>query len=274
VFFLPIIASAYAFRAYTLAHAKQMEQLESLVKERTQALENVNVALQDLHKEKDAFLAVLTHDMRTPLQSIMGYATFLLEKPDLPLERRSHMARIILRNQENLTQMVSNILDIEKLQSGNQIDLKRDNFDMSALLLEIKEVLATSAEDKAILLHFNTPPHPLIIHADQDKMKRVFTNLVSNAIKYTPEGGEVWVRAEMDGTDCLVSVRDTGYGIPAEALPTIFERFKRVREHQQVAVGTGLGLAIVKSLTEAHGGTVTVESVVKKGSVFRVKVPA
>lgn len=272
IFFLPIVLSAYSFRLYVSKTRLQMEQLEDLVVLRTKDLEETNQELEQVSKDKDAFLAVLTHDMRTPLTSIKGYASILRDR-DLAREQQVQIAKIILRSEENLLEIVNNILDIEKLQSGTPILLERSSFDLSLVVRTTAESIASLAMEKNITLHQEEVPQPITIKADEKKIERILLNLISNAIKYTPESGTVTIETGMKGRYAYFKVQDTGYGIPEDELPHIFDRFRRVKGHESKAVGTGLGLAIVKSLVEAHDGEISVTSQVDAGSTFTVKLP-
>jgi signal transduction histidine kinase len=272
IFFLPIVLSAYSFRVYVSKTRLQMEQLEELVDLRTKDLEETNHELEQVSKDKDAFLAVLTHDMRTPLTSIKGYSSILRDR-ELAREQQVQIAKIILRSEENLLEIVNNILDIEKLQSGSPILLEQSSFDLALLVRTTTESIAALAMEKNITLHQEEVPQPVVITADEKQIERVLLNLISNAIKYTPEGGTVNIETGMKGRHAFVSIKDNGYGIPEDELPHIFDRFRRVKGHQSKAVGTGLGLAIVKSLVEAHNGEISVTSSVDVGSTFTIRLP-
>lgn len=274
IFFLPVFLSAYAFRMYILRTRAHLEQLEELVAERTRELVKANDSLEEVNKQKDAFLAVLTHDMRSPLTNIHGYASLLRDHPELPVEKRTHMAQVILRNERALLEIVNNILDIEHLESGASLMLERQNFDLIELVGELVVSSLVPAQEKQIELKHESGDTPIFVHADKPKVARILQNLISNAIKYTPEKGCVAVRAMMNGQFVKVEVEDTGYGIPAGELPHIFNRYSRVAKHRDKAVGTGLGLAIVKSLVEAHEGQIEVASEEGAGSKFTVKLPA
>ena len=272
VFFLPIILSAYAYRYIVWKTKRQMEELEELVSLRTQALANANDELMDLQKEKDAFLAVLTHDMRTPLTSIQGYASILSTQP-LSAEQRSHMAKVILRNGETLLDIVNNMLEIEQMKTTASLVLECSKFDLMQVVDRALEATQTQAMDKSIELKCDLLDVPLFVYADEKKIERILLNLASNAIKYTPREGHVMVTAKANGRYAIVDVIDDGYGIPEDELPYIFESYRRVQGHKQIAVGTGLGLAIVKSLIEAHGGQISVQSQIDVGSTFSIKIP-
>lgn len=273
IFILPIVLSAYTFRLTVNNTKKQMETLEEQVAVRTHALADANEKLEELHKEKNAFLAVLTHDMRTPLTSIKGYASILRDR-DLPRNQQEKIARVILHSQDTLLDIVNNILELEKLESGKApILLESTNFDLALLTKVSADSLKAQAVEKNISLEYDTVPSPIMLTADMNKIQRVILNLISNAIKYTPENGRVQVRAYANGRNALVEVQDTGYGIPEDELPTIFDRYSRVQGHRHLAIGTGLGLAIVKSLVDAHHGKITVTSKENEGSTFTVKLP-
>ena len=272
IFVLPIILSAYSFRVTVNNAKKQMVELEEMVTLRTQALADANYKLETLHKEKDSFLAVLTHDMRTPLTSIRGYGSILRDR-DLTREQQSKIAKVILNSQDTLLEIVNNILELEKLQSGTPILLESSNFDLALLIKNTAESLETQALEKQITLNYDQIPSPIMVTADMGKIRRVILNLISNALKYTPEAGLVSVRTEVNGRFATFQVEDNGYGIPTDELPYIFDRYSRVKGHRHLAIGTGLGLAIVKSLIEAHNGEISVESEEGVGSTFTFKLP-
>jgi signal transduction histidine kinase len=145
---------------------------------------------------------------------------------------------------------------------------------LQEVIQRVVELMKSEAENKKIDLHFSSPPKISLIHADRNSMEGIFTNLISNAIKYTPEGGKVWVHLGEEGGFVRANVSDTGIGIKREDLPRIFDRFYRVKttETRQI-VGTGLGLSIVKSIVDAHLGSITVESEEGGGTTFTVSFP-
>ncbi len=273
IFILPIILSAYTFRLTVNNTEKQMTQLEEMVALRTQELEEANEELTALHEEKNAFLAVLTHDMRTPLTSIKGYSSILRDR-ELERAQQVKIATVILNSQETLLDIVNNILDLEKMNSGNApVLLEVTSFDLALLTKTAAESLQAPALEKKISLTYDDVPSPIMVQADMSKIQRVLLNLISNAVKYTPEEGDVCVSTTVNGRYAYVEIKDTGYGIPEDELPHIFDRYSRVKGHQHLAIGTGLGLAIVQSLIEAHNGEISVTSKVDEGSTFTVKLP-
>ncbi|MCA9930634.1 MAG: HAMP domain-containing histidine kinase [Anaerolineales bacterium] len=307
IFFLPIVLSSYSFRLTVNNTKKQMAKLEEMVASRTvdlaeaneqlgksyQQLEKINYQLEDTNKQleatnselavayeeveslsrdKDAFLAVLTHDMRTPLTSIKGYSSILRDR-ELEREQQIKIAKVIMHSQDTLLDIVNNILEIEKLQSGVPILLEYAQVDLALITQRVVETIAAPAREKRIQLKYEQVPTPIMVTADESKIERVITNLASNAVKYTPEEGCVTIDVRTNGRFAVFSVQDNGYGIPSDELPHIFDRYSRVKGHQHLAVGTGLGLAIVKSLVEAHEGEIFVTSEENVGSTFTVKLP-
>ena len=265
-FFLPIVLSSFAFRLYVREMQGHMDNLEHIIADRTHEL-------RKLMKERDAFLAVLTHDMKTPLTSISLYADILLRKPEIILEK-PEIAMIFKRNQKALLEIVENILDLEKLQTDEGLQLTKDQLLINQMIGEIVESLEPMAFEKTIRLVFDQPLKPLYVCGDAQQLRRIFQNLLSNAVKYTPEGGEVRIEVSDQWEQIQIVFRDNGIGIPAEDLPYIFDRFRRVKKHEHQAVGTGLGLAIAKALVEAHDGQIEVDSAEGVGSTFSIVLPA
>jgi signal transduction histidine kinase len=265
IFFLPIALSAYAFRLYVGQMQAHMDNLEQIVQARTKDL-------AELNRQKDAFLAVLTHDMMTPLASIQLCAEELQVDPSAAAEN-PHLITMMLRSQKMLFRMVRDILDLEKLQSGGFLSTQKAPCDLAQLLTQVVEIVQPEAAVRNIALVTRLTTQPLVIHADRQQMERIFMNLIGNAIKYTPSNGKVEIQAQMNPEHVAIDIKDNGYGIPNEELPFIFERFRRVEQLKDKAVGTGLGLAITQGLVKEHQGIITVQSEVGKGSIFTVRLP-
>lgn len=284
IFFLPVLLSAFSFRLYVRRTNEEKKKLEEMVLLRTQDLANANERLASaneelgaLHEEKDGFLAVLSHDMRSPLTNIHGYITMLMGRPDMPSKERERILNVVLRNEQALLEIVNNILELRQLQMGGTIILEQRPFNLGLLAIEIVENTRGQAIENNIELTYDVNTdgdlQRYFANVDKEKIKRVIQNLVSNAIKYTGSDGQVVIRVIGSDHNVSIEVEDTGYGIPEEDLPRIFESFHRVRTHQTLAIGTGLGLSIVQMLLEAHKGKISVVSEVGKGSKFTVTLP-
>jgi signal transduction histidine kinase len=210
--------------------------------------------------------------MMTPLTSIRLCAEELQADPTSAADNPS-LITFLLRSQRTLFTIVRNILDVEKLQAGGSLSSKKTICDVGQILTHVVEILQNEAEEKRVALHYTIPDRALLVYADRNQLERILMNLLANAVKYTPQGGSVTVVAEQKEEKVVISFTDKGYGIPAEEIPYIFDRFRRVEQHKDKASGTGLGLAITKALVEEHGGAITVDSMVGKGSTFTVSLP-
>ncbi len=265
VFFLPLVLSAYAFRLYVSQMQTHMDNLEGIVAERTEAL-------QKLMQEKDAFLAVLSHDMKSPITTTHLYASMLKEHPHI-LAKKPHIIDSVLRSQETLLDIVNNILDLEKLKDHGQVPIEKETFDFVLVAQKVVEMIQIQADAKRIELQTMGFEMHIFVYADQHHMERILSNLLTNAVKYTPANGTITLKLEPRKDELCVQISDSGYGIPSEDIPFVFDRFRRVSSHQKLAAGTGLGLAITKALVEAHGGYVEVTSLKEEGSTFTTHLP-
>ena len=222
--------------------------------------------LKELDKMKSDFVATITHDLRSPLTSIQGLIQLLPQVGELNQEQEEFTERA-MKNVEHMQALISSLLDIGRIEAG--VDMEMGPIHLDVLIEELLRNLQGAAQDKELTLEAILPHDLSVVEGNRTRLVQVITNLVDNAIKYTPKGGNVKVSAEEDEDQITVYVTDTGVGIPASAKPNIFDKFYRVqgaatREFE----GAGLGLATVKSIVERHGGQVHVESRVGHGSTF------
>jgi PAS domain S-box-containing protein len=239
----------------------------------TRELEVRNERLLELDGLKDEFVALVSHELRTPLTSIRGYLELVLdgEAGDVTDEQREFLG-IVERNANRLLDLVGDLLFLAQIEAG-KLSLEVGAVDLAAVAAESVETARPLAEDKEIMLTLATSSLPLLA-GDGARLTQLLDNLVSNAIKFTPEGGRVDVRASSSRGNAILEVRDTGMGIPAEEQEHVFERFFRTsRATEQAIQGTGLGLAISKAIVQAHGGRITLASSEGKGATFRVTIP-
>ena len=226
----------------------------------------------ELQQTKNDVMALVSHEMRTPLTAIQGMSE-LLAQFELDPERSREMSIAIHDEAKRLTHMISEYLDITRLESGTTV-LRRSAVRIEALVERTLLMLDPLAAERGIRLtrHLDSSVPPVL--ADADLLSRAISNLVSNAVKYSPPKTEVVISARNAANGVSIEVADQGYGIPEDSVNRVFEKFYRVPRVQDVDVpGTGLGLALVREIAELHGGSVAVRSSVGAGSVFTLWVP-
>ncbi|MBI4605927.1 MAG: response regulator [Planctomycetes bacterium] len=225
----------------------------------------------EVDRLKDELVSTVSHELRTPLTSLQGFAEILLQR-SLPPERQREFLTIIHGEAVRLSHLVNDFLDLQRIESGRQTyDFKM--VELPALVEEALAPLRQGAKERS--LRTELPGGLPRVWADPDRLRQVVTNLVSNAIKFSPGGGEVTIGARKEGDTVVVWVADQGVGIPRDALPRLFTKFYRVEDEATRGVGgTGLGLAIAKEIVEAHHGRIGVESEPGRGSTFSFSLQA
>jgi len=238
------------------------------------AFNDMTEQVQQTHQAQNDFLANVTHELRTPLTSIQGFSQAIMDGTATDPAMIQRSATIIHDESARLTRMVSDLLDLAKIQSGH-LQMRRNVVETNQLLQTIGESLQFKAQAEKVNLDVSINTF-VRIAGDGDRLAQVFTNLVDNAIKHTPEGGQVWFKAEQSDNGILVTVQDTGEGIPEDDVPRIFERFYQVDKsrHRKTSHNSiGLGLAITKEIIDAHHGRIWVESQPGVGTCFSVWLP-
>ena len=277
--FVCLAAAALIFRGYlikvklneTLAKTNgELKRLNVELGEKNEELKRLNEEVLELTHSRLVFFTNISHELRTPLTLIADPVEMLLEDTGIKGKSRE-LLKMVQRNALALQQLVSNILDFRKIQNG-KMELKLYRFDIVKTLTMWVGDFQPTAERKQIRLHLDVDDlkgsHEMI--ADQEKISRIVFNLLSNALKYTPAGGEIFVSLKDEGANLRLDVRDTGKGISQDEADKIFERFFQAKG---AASGTGIGLALVKSFVELHHGEARVESEPGKGSDFIVVIP-
>lgn len=272
------------------------KDLENKVMDRTEELARVNASLRTVATERetllrseqsarreaeianrlrDEFMAAVSHELKTPLNSILGWAR-MLRAGDLDEGQVKKALGTIIKNSETQNRLIEDLLDVARIISGKLV-LECDPIDPVEVLHDAVQTVKPSAQAKRLEITEVVDPgaESTIIHGDRSRLIQVFTNLLMNAVKFTPEDGRIETSVAMDGADLLITVKDNGIGISPEFLPAVFERFRQDRSVTTRNGGLGLGLAIVRQLVEMHGGEVSVDSEGQgKGSTFTVRLPA
>ncbi len=229
--------------------------------------------IEKLSELKSDFVSQVSHELRTPLTSIKGATKLILRGSTGPInEKQTKLLKIMNEDTDRLINLISDLLDISKLESG-KIKMKREDFDLSTVLHQCVETIQSIAKDKnhKVFEKFNSS---LKVNADKDRIKQVVINLLSNAIKFTPAEGQIEIFARQVNGLSEVCVKDSGMGVPKEFQAKLFEKFQRADNSMTAEVqGTGLGLAISKKIVEDHGGKIWVESEENKGSSFFFTLP-
>ncbi|MBW4900747.1 substrate-binding domain-containing protein [Prevotella melaninogenica] len=222
---------------------------------------------EEANKAKLQFFTNISHELRTPLTLIADPVNYIIHDDNLNSQQRS-MLQIVQRNVLVLTQLVSEILDFRKVQNG-KMELRLSDFNLAESMKQWIMLFSVSAQKKHIAISMDAPD-TIMLRADQDKIERICYNLLSNALKYTSEGGEISLTAKEENGRVMISVADNGCGISSDELPYIFDRFYQAKNAGR---GTGIGLAIVKAFTELHHGEVSATSIEGKGSTFTIHIP-
>jgi signal transduction histidine kinase len=278
---LHLLTTIASHVAVAIDNARTYQDLETLaagleqrVQDRTQELQSANNRLQELDHLKSAFVSIVSHELRTPMTSIKGLIENMMDGLTGELtERQTFYLSRVRHNIERLTRMINDLLDLSRIEEG-RMELETTTVNVGSIAREVFELLQPMAEEQSLTFVTNIiDPLPLI-QGDRDKLIQIFTNLINNALKFTPPSGTVTVEVKHHTDGYIhVCVTDTGCGIPLDELQMVFERFYRTRSADPKNRGAGLGLAITKSLVELHGGKIGVESTLEQGSRFWFTLP-
>jgi signal transduction histidine kinase len=264
ILMVAVVAVASTIRALRTKTSQATASAELLAQQ--------NEGLRRLDRMKDEFIAIISHELRTPLSSITGYLELVLDEAELLTPDHHEFLTVISRNVDRLTLLANDLLLLAAAENGT-LALARSDFELAALLEEVASAAAPHAADRQIALRLDVDAQSHL-HADRPRLAQLFDNLISNAIKFTPAGGVVTLRALRAGEHLLVEVEDSGIGVAADELPRLFDRFYRARTATDRNVGgTGLGLAIAKTIADAHDATLEVTSEVGGGTTFRLRLP-
>ncbi len=284
--FLKQIAEHLAVAIYQAQLYAQLQQqkttLEQRVIERTQELRDTLQAAQAANRAKSEFLAAMSHELRTPLTCVIGMSATLLRwsfgrqgAQAVPLHKQRRYLKTIQESGEHLLELIDDILDLSQVESGKAI-LNISEFSLARLLHQTLQTLEEKAYFQKVTLEVDSRIRPQQdrFFADRRRLKQILFNLLGNAVKFTPEGGKVTLRAWREENLAIFQVEDTGIGIAQEQFPLLFQKFQQLETpYHRNYEGTGLGLALTKQFVELHGGRIGVESAVGEGSTFTVWLP-
>jgi len=244
------------------------------VQELTRAFNSMVARVHDSQKSQKEFVANVSHELKTPLTSIQGFAQAILDDTADSPEARKQAAQIIYNESERMHRMALDLLDLARFEAGTA-DLKMSVVEVGALLRGIVEKFTPQAQKAGVNLQVNAPNDLPSLTGDGDRLAQVFTNLVDNALKFTPVNGQVTLSAETVGGEMEFSVTDTGVGVASEALPRLFDRFYQADASRAGGGkhGAGLGLSIAREIVQAHGGRISVRSQAGHGTTFVIRLP-
>lgn len=230
-------------------------------------------AQHQLDKLRSDFIANVSHELRTPISMLQGYSEAILDGVPGDDEERDEMIQIIHEESLRMGRLVTDLLDLARMESGH-MQLYKDDIDVISFMDRIVNKFTQKAREAHVELIFNYPKEELFAHFDGDRIEQVFTNLIDNAIRHTPREGSVTLQIDKFADACQLAVIDTGDGIPEEDLPFIFERFyKADKARTRVKGGTGLGLSIAKNIIDSHGGVITASRGERAGTIMSVILP-
>jgi PAS domain S-box-containing protein len=259
-------------RLEALSEQKQYRAEE--LRRKSEQLEQDNRRMQETNRLQGEFLANMSHELRTPLNAIIGFADLLHAGMAGALaDQQREFLGDILTSSRHLLQLINEILDLAKIESG-MVEIAPEIIELAPVITEVRDILRGTAASRQIDLELALPAALGSVTVDPAKLRQILYNYISNALKFTPEGGRVTVRARLHDTTFRIEIEDTGIGIAGEDLRYLFIAFRQLDGGATKRyAGTGLGLALTKRLAEAHGGTVGVDSVRGAGSTFWVELP-
>lgn len=273
IFNIPIVIKG---NTYALVLCKNVTEQKKILELKEKVNEEERKLREKIEhdKMKDEFFANLSHELRTPLTIILGAIQLLEDTSQAIVPKENRNFKTLKQNGYRLLRLISNLLDITKIDSG-YFEITMDKYNIVSVVEDITSSVVDYIENKGLSIEFDTEVEEKIVNCHLDSMDRIILNLLSNAVKFTPKGGKIFVNIYDEADNVKIVVRDTGIGIKKENINYIFDRFRQVdksftRNHE----GSGIGLSIVKSLVEMQGGTISLNSEYGQGSEFTIKLPA
>jgi signal transduction histidine kinase len=268
------LAEAFDDMAESLEKHQMQQRLEEELRRQNEALAEENRRVQEVNQLKSEFVSLVSHELRTPLTAISGYLDLLLEAPGAQsTAKQQELLGIVKRNAERLVKLIDDLLDLSRIESG-KVELRITAVDIVALITEVVSLLQPQFEAKGQELSFDQTQTLPAVAGDAERIRQILINVLSNAYKYTPQGGQIWLTARAEDRWVRIDVRDNGIGLSPDEQAHLFDRFFRARQPTtQNVEGTGLGLPITRLLVDMHGGRIAVTSAPGKGSTFSFTLP-
>lgn len=252
-----------------LAKLKEANRINSIEKDR--AKQQISI-LSELNNLKNEFISNVSHELRTPLASIIGFAEAIVDYKNLTIDRAIEFNEIILTESKRLAKLINDVIDFSELENEKQ-QLVKNSLNIIDLLNETIESFKNECRSKNITFTSNVPESEIIIYADAERLKKAFSNIFSNAIKFTNENGRITLIAQEFLKEVEIVISDTGVGISDKKIPLLFDKFSKVKRVGNNLPGAGFGLVTVKQIIDLHKGLIRVKSEVDKGTSFIIKLP-
>jgi signal transduction histidine kinase len=271
---LPQLAAAFDEMAASLEKHAMQQRLEEDLRRHNEALEEENRRVREVNQLKSEFVSLVSHELRTPLTAMSGYLDLLFEDSGAQSRaKQQELLGIVKKNTERLVKLLDDLLDLSRIESG-KVELRISPVDIAAVITEVVRLLQPQMEAKGQRLAFDRSQTLPAVAGDIDRIRQILINLLSNAHKYTPQGGQIWLAARTENGWVRIDVRDNGIGLSPDEQVHLFDRFFRAQQPAMQGVeGTGLGLPITRVLVESHGGKITVASAPGEGSTFSFTLP-
>ncbi len=269
IIYLPVQRIRRSLDVHTLDEGTQVPREAAL--ELRDIADSVNELVQRLAAQRMqqlTFLAAIAHDLRNPMNSLRMAAQLASRQPDP--EKQAERMKLIVRQVDRMNRLVEDLLDVNRIEAGH-FDLHLEKKDLREVVEEAAALFADTSSAHEVRCEL--PAEPVVVNYDSARIHQVISNLLSNAIKYSPQGGPVDVRLRVQDNRALIEVQDVGLGLPSEERESIFTPFRRSGGARGEIPGVGLGLSVARRLVRAHGGEIAVESVLGRGSTFRVRLP-
>ena len=271
-----MVKSMLAYRLRYLQHSVVLYNLSKSLRRESMNRDTENSSIEmnlfGIQRLKSQIVTQISHEFRTPLTSIIGFAAMLEENEQIDERQRTEYAHHIRNEGLRLAKIVCDLIELDALEQG-RVHFLYEESEIQKIIYRAILLILGSALSKSITISKNLPNDPIILKCDSDTITNALYQVLHNAVRFTKPGGSVSLKAEAIDKQAIISVQDDGPGIPAKDIPFLFERFGKLYRPNEEIHGTGVGLALAKHIIDRHGGDITVQSQVGKGSTFIIRIP-